>query len=172
MKQIEIFEEHKNKRWLVSSSKNCEGELLEYYSVSYENIDYCECYLFCNKYKACLHIYTCTCHDNAIQYNMCKQIYLVCQKYPRKHPMDTKQNNNFEENPESVIISDQLKKGACRHRIRGRKNQNPERCRYTASIISVSNNSDLLNYISTNISSIISGIRALEMVENSKTIYH
>lgn len=46
--------------------------------------DNCDCDLRCLKCKICLHMYTCTCIDCSIKYNMCIHIHLACTQYNGK----------------------------------------------------------------------------------------
>ncbi|GFX44714.1 uncharacterized protein TNCV_2427981 [Trichonephila clavipes] len=39
-----------------------------------------ECTLMCRNCNHCLHNFTCTCIDNAVQWNMCKHIHFICSK--------------------------------------------------------------------------------------------
>ncbi|GFT01499.1 uncharacterized protein TNCV_270061 [Trichonephila clavipes] len=39
-----------------------------------------ECTLMCRECNHCLHNFTCTCIDNAVQWNMCKHIHFICSK--------------------------------------------------------------------------------------------
>lgn len=52
--------------------------LNEIYIVEERKTD-CNCKLLCSDCNVCLHHYSCTCLDCAIQWNMCKHIHLVCR---------------------------------------------------------------------------------------------
>ncbi|KAI5705056.1 uncharacterized protein LOC113467711 [Diaphorina citri] len=43
----------------------------------------CACKLACTYCNACIHEYFCSCHNSVIQWNMCKHIHSVLQKFPR-----------------------------------------------------------------------------------------
>ncbi|XP_067138909.1 uncharacterized protein [Centruroides vittatus] len=72
----------------------------------------CECQMICNECKSCIHMYTCTCIDSAIKFNMCKHIHLVCQLKAESVSKESERQqeelltwiNNDERNKEVVLL--------------------------------------------------------------------
>ncbi|GFS52659.1 uncharacterized protein NPIL_356961 [Nephila pilipes] len=61
--------------WSVASTKSNEIYIVK------KNVACSEgCTLMCKECKQCLHNFTCTCIDNAIQWNMCKHIHYICSR--------------------------------------------------------------------------------------------
>ncbi|GFS42795.1 uncharacterized protein NPIL_506261 [Nephila pilipes] len=61
--------------WSVASTKSNEIYIVK------KNVACSEgCTLMCKECKQCLHKFTCTCIDNAIQWNMCKHIHYICSR--------------------------------------------------------------------------------------------
>lgn len=59
---------------LSLSSKNP-----EFYQI-YDNIENCDCQLFCSDCKICIHRYSCSCLDSSIRWNFCKHLHLLGRK--------------------------------------------------------------------------------------------
>lgn len=59
--------------WICPSSKQSETYFIERHK------EICGCHLRCNICNHCIHNFVCTCIDNAIQWNMCKHIHLLCR---------------------------------------------------------------------------------------------
>jgi hypothetical protein len=72
-----------DKEWVVQSETMRD----EMYTVKRLK-DACSCELSCVECKACIHIYSCTCADNATFFNMCKHIHLVCSKCTIIHSVE------------------------------------------------------------------------------------
>lgn len=53
-----------------------------------------ECVLMCKDCNFCLHNFICTCLDNAVRWNMCKHIHLLCRKLKQIDHID-EENTNF-----------------------------------------------------------------------------
>ncbi|GFS44538.1 uncharacterized protein TNIN_447731 [Trichonephila inaurata madagascariensis] len=64
-----------NEEWSVSSTRG-----KDIYIVKRNVTCSKECTLMCRECNHCLHNFTCTCTDNAVQWNMCKHIHFICSK--------------------------------------------------------------------------------------------
>ncbi|GFS56387.1 uncharacterized protein NPIL_610991 [Nephila pilipes] len=62
------------KEWSVASTKGNEIYIAKNVACSEG------CTLMCKECKQCLHNFTCTCIDNAVQWNMCKHIHYICSR--------------------------------------------------------------------------------------------
>ena len=80
--------------WAVQSQTNTD----EMYTVKRVMKSCFSCELVCTECCACIHLYTCTCADNAIHFNMCKHIHLVCQKYVVNLSRRQEEQNSDEDN--------------------------------------------------------------------------
>ena len=76
--------------WLVKSERN----ELEFYTVC-RLCDTCTCELKCIPCRACLHMFACSCFDNAIHYNMCKHIHTICQFLLSTHEENGGETSNL-----------------------------------------------------------------------------
>ena len=64
------------KEWLVRSETHVD----EIYTIKKVK-DSCDCQFICEPCKSCIHMFTCTCPDNATFFNMCKHIHLICRAW-------------------------------------------------------------------------------------------
>ncbi|GFY74190.1 uncharacterized protein TNIN_385261 [Trichonephila inaurata madagascariensis] len=64
-----------NEEWSVSSTRG-----KDIYIVKRNVTCSKECTLMCRECNHCLHNFTCTCIDNAVQWNMCKHIHFICSQ--------------------------------------------------------------------------------------------
>ncbi|GFY77282.1 uncharacterized protein TNIN_85641 [Trichonephila inaurata madagascariensis] len=64
-----------NEEWSVSSTRG-----KDIYIVKRKVTCSKECTLMCRECNHCLHNFTCTCIDNAVQWNMCKHIHFICSQ--------------------------------------------------------------------------------------------
>ena len=60
------------------------------------------CELVYTECRACIHLYTCTCADSTIHFNLCKHIHLICQKYVVNLSRRQEEQNSDEDN--SMIL--------------------------------------------------------------------
>ncbi|GFT25772.1 uncharacterized protein NPIL_695281 [Nephila pilipes] len=61
--------------WSVASTKGNEVYIVKKNVACFEG-----CTLMCKECNQCLHNFTCTCIDNAVQWNMCKHIHYICSR--------------------------------------------------------------------------------------------
>ena len=73
------YEMPSGNEWIVQS----EESTYNLYTVSFCEQVCTRCDLRCDDCNMCIHSYMCTCPDNAIRFNMCKHIHLVCRKFPQ-----------------------------------------------------------------------------------------
>lgn len=173
----QLFEETPNSKWLVSSSKNKSYKsLLEYYEVKLEKADACGCVFTCTDCESCLHMFSCTCHDFTIQYNMCKHIHMVCKKFPRTQASTDKQDSgskedtsedtlHFQDNDakdeEHQFISIHLQQLASPKGLETEKKIALEQLDVVRALVTNSENSEAISYAKNNFSSIISSFHTI-----------
>jgi len=67
--------------WFVPSTNQGQSGLITMYQVKVVNRS-CQCRLQCNDCHACIHNFSCECHDHMLRNLMCEHIHLVCRLYP------------------------------------------------------------------------------------------
>ena len=72
------YEIPSGREWLVQT----EERTCDFYNVTYCEPVCTRCDLHCDECNACAHSYMCTCPDNAVRFNMCQHIHLVCTTFP------------------------------------------------------------------------------------------
>ncbi|GFX99777.1 uncharacterized protein TNCV_258161 [Trichonephila clavipes] len=77
---ISLCIENNEDEWSVSSTRG-----KDIYIVRRNFTCSKECTLMCWECNHCLHNFTCTCIDNAVQWNMCKHIHFICSKNLNKN---------------------------------------------------------------------------------------
>lgn len=98
--------------WLCPSSRNSEI----YYIQKDSHFEHCDCHLRCSECSYCIHQFVCSCIDNAVQWNMCKHIHLLCRSAlitvnNNNHPSLDLHSYKLEENAvESSILTEISKK--------------------------------------------------------------
>lgn len=82
--------------WDITSSSSSEIYFI------HEVIQTCNnCPLICTDCKSCMHRYSYSCTDSAIQWNMCKHVHLLCkfrqypENYHKLHTIEESNEGNF-----------------------------------------------------------------------------
>nr|XP_021002468.1 uncharacterized protein LOC110282744 [Parasteatoda tepidariorum] len=98
----DIYPQNENE-WVIHSQTRI-GEM--YYV---RKADECskECPLLCKECGYCIQNFTCSCIDNAIQWNMCKHIHAVCSQVKDAAVSTEVVDNNIETSPEDDLIIDE-----------------------------------------------------------------
>ncbi|CAH1112155.1 unnamed protein product [Psylliodes chrysocephalus] len=177
LNDIDIVEEVPNLKWFISSFKNKSNKtLLEYYEVKLENEEKCNCVFFCNDCKSCLHTYSCTCHDFAIQYNMCKHIHIICLKYPRTSTIDENLqllssgdlNNNASDLEHNTISGHLQGLAEVKNLDLATENVLQELDNLKKLVVLNGTNSEVISYVKKNVLTVTRGIHAI--IKSSNTV--
>ncbi|KAJ8983630.1 hypothetical protein NQ317_004268 [Molorchus minor] len=72
-----------------------------------KNCEECNCNLRCMECKTCIHIFSCSCVDYTIKWNMCKHIHLLCRFKEKsvgglQNDSNLHESNNMVNSPESL----------------------------------------------------------------------